>query len=119
MDAKVVLIANLSFIFAMLLATTGYAQYSDMPCTAAPSPIYNLKPCEDKLTIPCRDEIFAYVFEHHETVRKECCIELVKMGRWCHNHLTFATIRNFVEKVPELEARGDRIWELCERESGI
>ena len=59
MATKVGLIANLSFIFAMLLATTGDAQYSHMPCTAAPSPLYNLKPCEDKLTIPCPDEIFA------------------------------------------------------------
>lgn len=119
MDSKVAFLVNVSFIFAMLLATSGHAQYSTLPCTAAPSPRYNLQPCADRLTTVCRDELFGYIFEHHEAVRKECCIELVKMGRWCHNHLTFATIRSFVEKVPELEARGDQVWELCDRESGI
>ena len=99
MDSKVVFIVNVSFVFAMLLATSGDAQYSTLPCTTAPSPRFNLKPCVDKLTTVCRDKLFGYIFEHDKTVRKECCIELVKMGRWCHNHLTFATICNFVGKV--------------------
>lgn len=119
MDAKVALIVKAFFLFAMLLATSAYAQYSDLPCTAAPSPQYNLRPCGDKLSIVCRDEIFNYVFEQHKTVRNQCCVELVKMGRPCHNLLISTTIRNFVEKVPELEARSDQVWELCERESQI
>ena len=119
MDARLSFILNASFVFTMLLATSADAQYSDPPCTAVPSPGYNLRPCGDQLTIICRDEIFKYIFEQHETVTKECCIELVKMGRPCHNLLTFATIHNFVEKVPELEARSDHAWELCERESQI
>ena len=120
MDAKVALFLNVSFIFAMLVAASGEApQYPSIPCNVAPSPWYDLKPCQERLTTVCRDDIFNYIFQQHETVKKECCIELVKMGRWCHNHLTFATIRNFVERVPELEERGDRVWELCERQSGI
>jgi len=119
MDSKVAFIVNTSFIFAILLATCGDAQYSTLKCTTAPSPRFSLKPCADRLITVCRDEFFGYIYEHHETVRKECCIELVKMGRWCHNHLTFTAICNFMEKVPELECRGNQVCKLCDRVSGM
>jgi len=92
MDARLSFIVKASFVFAMLLATSANAQYSDLPCATMPSLEYNLRPCGDQLTIICRDEISKYIFEQQKTITKECSIELVKMGRPSVTDLDFSNI---------------------------
>ena len=62
MDAKVALFLNATFIFAMLLTTSGDDQYPNIPYNAAPSPRFNLKSCQDKPTTVCRGNLFSYIF---------------------------------------------------------
>ncbi|KAK9755300.1 hypothetical protein RND81_01G016400 [Saponaria officinalis] len=116
-----------SFIFVLLCIASATARPTvDYVSTSSPTPSpgpssdisHLIQECASKLSISCGDAIFHYVFGAAigETITKECCSQLIHMGRPCHGFLTVATLERLndsAEREERILTKNNQVWELC------
>ncbi|KAK9734300.1 hypothetical protein RND81_04G129700 [Saponaria officinalis] len=124
MDSKTMSTINLSFAFVILCITLTNAR----PVThniPAPSPSADaLQICGYQISPICGDSIFHYIFGPAvgETILKECCTELIHMGRECHAFLTEVSLKTYDvtnEEVEVILSRNNEVWEVCKAKGQI
>uniref|UniRef100_A0A7C9CR96 Prolamin-like domain-containing protein n=1 Tax=Opuntia streptacantha TaxID=393608 RepID=A0A7C9CR96_OPUST len=121
MDTKTSCITKLFIAAAMLLIALGTtAAETSSKQTEAPSP-NPITRCGSRLTDDCPDEVFNFVFYEGTTVSRDCCTQLVKMGKECHDLLTILTVygEHFEQDVIEILKRGNVVWRRCQANGEI
>ncbi|KAF7153990.1 hypothetical protein RHSIM_Rhsim01G0015900 [Rhododendron simsii] len=124
-----------------LLLTTALAKQpasdddgGDNPAPA-PSPSYDLSPaaedlnyinsippaerkllddCSNRMTRKCGDNVVSGLLMKSE-VSDDCCTQLVRMGKKCHNHLVKLLVRypDFRQNAATIKESSRKIWSGC------
>ncbi|EOY12967.1 Uncharacterized protein TCM_031480 [Theobroma cacao] len=71
--------------------------------------------CETKMTLRCVNEVFASIFKTG-LVTDHCCIELIGLGKFCHDALIKKTLENPLFKNNDTSvilSRGAQVWNKC------
>jgi hypothetical protein len=118
--------SSLRFTIAILFVTSIAMARPNTASENAPSPSLTesqqVQICARGLELTCGDSIFHYVFGGGVRVSKECCSQLLNIGKECHDFLTNVTIKNehFGEEVAkEIRRKNDKVYELCKRDGQV
>ncbi|EOY12974.1 Uncharacterized protein TCM_031482 [Theobroma cacao] len=71
--------------------------------------------CETKMTLHCVNEVFTSIFKTG-IVTDNCCIELIGLGKFCHDALIKKTLENPLFKNNDTSvilSRGAQVWNKC------